>query len=577
MPKVPTYSQGQITQRPLPGIRLNPSATSESFGSGQARDVARLGQAFGVASDTSLAIIKASQIRRDKALVRDSLNAVKSDLRTFMGDIYQRQGKDAIDSYAEVEKKMLDIRRAAGSEFKNSQQRALFEASFSDLMNGHLDRAIVFQEKARRDFEIETLDAENQSFIDDAVAARTDIKEVAKAEQGIVANTRFKNRGKGAAITKESVKQAVHHLHSEVLSAVSQDSPEAALAYLTDNFDKFDPSVREEVKTQLEIAVKDAKIRNMAIAISGSGLALEEQLAEIDSIADNEIADAVRKRVIDRDSVKNSAVQAQRKAVYEQEWQAMFKNPFTYQIPNTNALSPSQKQNLYDTQQSLIKDNLATQGVGSKTQTNWGVYYDWVSRSKEDIAQADLTEVFPQLADTQKNALIKMQQDARKQGDDFVKTQSIESYINQFVKSTGLELDNEKDFEKASVIRELFETQLNSKPADQRDSIETWNNIRDELTLEYNRSFKLFGPGFRVLGLGSRNAIDARMEGDVIDTEPVEKPKGVPRKAKWIDENEDGVRVRGWLLPDPETGVHFLYGTDGGTYTYQRKPSIRAR
>lgn len=339
MPKVQTYDQGQVKARPLPASRFDANATADSFGGGKAKDLTTLGNALQSAgNDGGNAVVKyaaESKDRKDKAFVRDALNSAQSDARVFMADLNRPERRqDATEAYNLSSKELAAIRKKYSSNLKDPRQRDLFTASFDEVMNSHLDRASSLQEKSRVEFEKITIDAQNQTAVDDAVAARTDINEINRSEFTIRANARYKTRGLPEDVRKRAEQEEVNNLHSSILSALAQDSPVAAKDYLEKNKDKFTQGAAF-VEKQKELTEKafEFTVRQKAVEFSNSGLSLEDQFKEVDKIQDPKMADELRKRVKEKYDDKKLAAEAQAKQVLTDEWQKLTQDPRGYQIP----------------------------------------------------------------------------------------------------------------------------------------------------------------------------------------------------------------------------------------------------
>lgn len=346
MAKVRGYEPGQVQANPLPSSRFDASASSDSFGGARASQFKALGQSLqNVSSGLQDAAVKFQQSneRKDRAVVRDNLNNAQSEARVFMSDLNRPENRQtAVDAYEKSQKQLTDIRRRYSSQLKNSRQQDLFTASFDDVMNGHLDRAIAIQDKARTDYEKETLAAQNQTAVEDAVASRTDPAAIRTSEVTIKANTAFENRGLPVPVRKKAVENAVHNLHASVLSALTLDSPVAAQEYLKQNWGKFNPAAREGLKKELDGKAFDFTVRQRAAEISNSGAPLEDQLKQADTFNDPKMADELRQRIKEKYDDKVLARKAQEQALVQQEWSALTQDPRGYQIPYEKFTDPEQ-------------------------------------------------------------------------------------------------------------------------------------------------------------------------------------------------------------------------------------------
>ena len=410
--EIPTYGNQQVKNAPVARVRYSAQASPESFGAGQARDIQDLGAAMGKAGDAYSEYKLRSQQRTNKAIVRDSLNSAREEMRQYMSGVYRRRGKDAITVETEAAQELQKIRGKYLEQLKDDQQRDFFTPSFDGLMQGHLDRAMAHQEEQRMEFERLTWDAENQNAIEDAVSARTDPKAIKDAEFTIVANTKASLYGAGEEITKKAVEDAVHNLHASVLSALTQDAPKAAQGYMTEHWDKFNPRVRDELKKDIDSQVAKAWVRDTAVILFNSGRSLPEQLEEVDKIKDVEKANALRNALVEMDDERQKVKKMKNRELYEGEFDKLFSDPVSYQVPLH--LNATEQEKLYNMRKKLIEDNVASKGAGAKPATNWAHYEELMTMSDSDLAKADIPSY--DLAPPEFKSLIKMQREARKDG-----------------------------------------------------------------------------------------------------------------------------------------------------------------
>jgi len=546
MPKVPTYNPGSVRESGLPGVRYSGGANENTFGSTTGRMIQAVGKAgekLGMAMyQKLLSEQKKSDLTNDKSVVRDRYRQASSEIRTYLNeDVYRRKGENATKVYGEVEQKINEIRKKYLKDLTEERQKDLFTASFDSLSEGHLNRAMSFQEKSRKAYEKMTMNAENQDAIENAIAARLDPNEIQTSEQTIIANTRYANKGMGDKITNKAVEDAVHNLHASVLSAVTKDSPEAGMGYLKSNWDKFNPKLREEMKKDLQDQAKNEWVRGKAVELSA--LPIDKALAEVDKIKDADDAAKVRRMVKDRYKEQEDVKKIKHKERLEKEVDAVFTDPVKYEVPLE--LPAKDQEHLYNLRQRMLKDEKARRGVGGATKTDPKTYYELMNMEPDKFKQLNLLEYSDRLSIGDFKSLTKMQ----KKDEDFKNAQTLTTFVNQFVKN-----ETEDDFEKAAFVREMFENELNKYPRDQRDKIETWNKVKDQMLMEVDVKGSIFDTSYW----------DAKYDKSEIEA-PDEIPEGIPNGAKWVDKMIDGQIYRGFEFTNPE-GVTFLYSTDGNTY-----------
>lgn len=320
MPRVKGPQVGQVTANAAPNVTQSANASADSFGAGQARDVQRLGAGLQDVGGSLGKLAIVGQDRVDKAIARDTLNQARTDMRTFMADVYSRKGKDAINAYGETQKKVDELRKKYGALLKTPNQRDLFATSFDSLSNEHLDKSVVFGEKAKVEYENNSLDAENQNAIEDAVANRTDPRAIHQAEVTLIQNTRYKFRGQSPEFVAEEVEKARHALHKGVLDSIAVDSPVAAKEYFKKFEKRFDPSERDAIKKTLEKEALSFEVRQTALQWSVEGRTYEDQIKEIDKVKDPERAKLLKAEVETRTATRDAVVKRKQNDTEDAFW-----------------------------------------------------------------------------------------------------------------------------------------------------------------------------------------------------------------------------------------------------------------
>lgn len=413
---VPKYESGQVALQPAPGPRLSPSATGKMFGGEQAQGIFSFAEGLGDFSNAALrsAVLNDAHSKktRDTSVARDALNSARSEVRQFMAEVYQRKGKDAIDIYPEVEKKFQEIRKKYAAQFGNIDQQDLFTASYDTLMDSHLNRALAFQEDRRTEFEQATLSAENQNAVEDAIAAGADYSALLEAEETIVNNTNYANRGQKQAVKDEAVMLARHNLYQQKAISLANSSPTEALDFINQFEDKFKPSALSTLRAELEKQAMGEKAIAATKMIFAMNIDDEGKLAEVDKIEDAALATQVRsllkQRMAERDAINQVKVQQ----LVEDEWDNMFKDPMNYEVPLY--LPASDQKAIAQYKDQAIKDWKAQNGTGPAVETNYSKYYALMGMSDADFMEEDLMKYVKDFSPEDFKALVKMQREVRK-------------------------------------------------------------------------------------------------------------------------------------------------------------------
>lgn len=329
MAKVRTLDP-QVAPAAVPNVRGSSNASAASFGGAQAADLKDLGSSLVSAGDgvTKAAAVYTvqSQDRKDKALVRDNLNQAEDEMRRLEGDLRRPENRErAIDAYSHAQKDFNETRKKYLNALGNDRQRELFTASFDSQMNGALDRAYALQETSRVQYEKITRDAQNQSAVENAVAARTDPKEILNSELTIIANTRAENAGLPKDVVNASVAMAKNNLHTSVVNALVQEDPVMAQKYLEQYKDKFNPTSYEALKTDTDQKAFDWTVRTTADKLISTGMNEQQIEAAVAEVKDPKKADALRARIKDGLELRNVARDIAQKETIYSEWNNVMK------------------------------------------------------------------------------------------------------------------------------------------------------------------------------------------------------------------------------------------------------------
>lgn len=466
---VKVYQPGQVQNNPLPGSRFTANATAASFGGGQAQDLQAMGGALMKAGQASATLHDISQERANRAAVRDKLNTASAELRELTGSYYRRKGQDAASVYSEAEQALAEVRKKHTQDIKDPRQKDMFDASYESLANGHLNRVYAFQEEQRVVWEKETREAENMNAIEDAAAAWTDPAAIREAEVTLKFNTAANLKGMGDKVIKKGIEDATHLLHTEVLKKVGAYSPQAALDYIKTYGDRIKPVERAVLTQELQKKADIVWAMDKALELANSGKTFEEQLAVADAEKDpnkaTELKENLRSIRTDRENAKKEAALAR----YEEEVDALWKDPKNYKVPMD--LNASTQTALYNLQRKFKTD-----GGVSAIATDWDVYYRLKSMPLTEFKNVDLLKYKDSLNATELKELMK---DQTARGDKAGKTSGLRTSYQTAVAS----VKNMKDFSESTKLSaaklqengarrqqffSAFETQLAKIPVEER-------------------------------------------------------------------------------------------------------------
>lgn len=463
-----------IENIPIPSARFTANADEDMFGAGNMRQLKKASGSLMQIGQTVMEVGEQQAELRDKASARDSLNQAESEMRQYTADVYARKGKDAIDVYKEADQKINEIRQKYATALQNAKQQDYFASSFDGVMKVNLDSVMEHQRRETENYEKQTVLAQNQNAVEDAIAYRTVPAKIQIAEDTVRANTRYLNRGMGADIIGKAEEDAVHNLHSNVVDALTQDSPSAALGYIEAHRDKFNPQALLEKEKVLKEAAQTEQIRQKAIALSESGLPLDQQLAEVDKEPKAAVAKELREQVTQRWKEKELIDEARAKEATESEWDKLMANPSGYQIPLT--LPADQQKAMFTFRKQMMDAGAAKSGIGVAPMTDFGLYTDLMLKDPKELAKTDLTQFVSRLHPTEYKELVQKQRAARLT-DDNPKKQELfrtRSFYQQAQQSLeGMNDFNIKDGDKDKADRynrffEQFNARLAQMPAETR-------------------------------------------------------------------------------------------------------------
>lgn len=399
----------------LPGSRFSASATKESFGGGQAQQLTNIGTAMQNTAEQVQKMAVESQARRDKALTRDVLVQAQTEALEYSKGVYSRQGKDAIDSYPAAQQDFAKMRQKYSRMLENDTQRDLFNTSFDGVALSHASAILDHQEKERKRFEEETLDAQNKTAHDTAVAYRNRAEDISQAEMTILANTAFKYRPLGVDVAKLKQKEALHALHADIVDAfIKDDQPETAIEYIKNNRDRFNEAKLPEIEATAVKAGKNKWAYETAVSLNASGKSLEEQLAAVDSFIKDKDADTVEKlraEVKQRYEDKIKIDDAKTKQAVEAEWDKMLADPYNYRVPQF--LPADAQTSMLTYRRKVLDDAVLARGVDVPRTNNSDTMAQLKLLHPTELAKIDRTKIANELNAEEYREFVQLQNNAR--------------------------------------------------------------------------------------------------------------------------------------------------------------------
>jgi len=462
-------SQRRVTELSnIPSSALRKDvATPAQFGS----EIDQVAQQIGPQIEQAgLQALQKNKITKRKALIRDSVNEFNTFSREYNSSVYDKKAQDAIDIYPEAQKTYEDTKDKMVAEFGNPIEKEIFLSNINSSVNNSLGNILKHQESQISAYEDVTLDAQNQNFIDNAIQNRFEPDYIKQQEEGLVANTRFKNDKYGleGKVAKQNVDMAINNFNVKVLE--SFDSPSKSNEYLKDNWNKFSPAVRTELQEKINKEMEEIFIREKSLELSTSGLTLEQQLQQVDKIKDPKQASAVRRNVKTRNNEKEAIRKSEQKQFEEQEWDKLFENPLIYNIPIKQIDSTTQKQML-NFKNKAINEYKQANGVGVADSTDYILYNELMSMSDKEFLEVNLNDHISKLNATDFKSLVNNQRNLRRKDNEAFRVRTYQQQAKskiQGMKEFDARKGKEKKINNVNHYYEQFNKSLESIPENER-------------------------------------------------------------------------------------------------------------
>lgn len=480
---ISTYSGQKVKNTDLPSARFSPNATAAAFGGNQGEALTKAGAALQSFGGDMVKVVAESKEKRDKSIARDALNQAEMEAMQYSLGVYNKKGKDAIDSFSFASKDLDGIRAKFSKALENDQQRELFELSFGDSLRGHLKTIYKHQEDQRTEYENATIDAQNKTAQDKAVAYRNSPQVTKEALNTIAANTAYKYRGMGEEVIKQKIGEAQHTLNASIVDAyASENNIEAAIKYLEANKAGFNPTKYPEIEAKLKKQNEIGWIQKRAIELNNSGLSLEEQLAEADKTKDTNLVGKLRDAVKERYKDQEDFYKAKRKIFVESEMDKMLQDPTNYRPPQ--GVSAKELEDLTALYKKFNDKNKAeaflrygAKNAAAGNGKNTVLYNELAALSPVELSAMDLGEFAGKLSMDEWKSIRDLQKLSRLPDSDpnkqkLFRTRSIKEQAKTAI--TGIsDLDPKKGPEQEGRLSKFYEqldAQVNLLPEEQRTS-----------------------------------------------------------------------------------------------------------
>jgi len=484
MPKIPKYTPGQVENSPLPASRFSANATGASFGGAQAAALGDAAQGLARVGNTLHQIGTDIQEEENKTLVREALNASKTEARDFLTkDIFQRQGLNAMNVEGEVKQRMASIRDASMSKLKNGAQKEMFKNLWLEIEDDHMGRVQNFQlSELKRAREI-TKSAENYNAIQDAIAYRNDPQKIEEGAFTIRQNTRNTWSPYGTEAVKAKTAEALNDYYSNILESIEGTSSKEALIFLDQHKEHFEPRAYRIFQDRLQKQVRDEVINGASLEITSKPGATIEDAAKF---ADETFKDPQERQQFmslskARFEEKKTAETLKYQQAYEAEWAKKEQDPTL----------PPPKWFKHEDKIKWAKHTEATakKARGEQQESHYGKLISNI----HNLGNVSLPEHAPYLSQDQYSFLKKLQDDLKKGGtketDAFKKAfddakQEAKTLSFFQIKESDSDTVAQRKHDALNQYLSVYADRLRAVPDEKRTDWKTARDIRRELLKE---------------------------------------------------------------------------------------------
>lgn len=309
MTLIPKYNAMQVSRTGERAVHQAANASAAHFGGNTARQIQEVGGALEQTGRAVQSFMEVWQERIDRATVRDQLNQIATEARDHMAMIQNLKGEDADTAYEQTKKWVEQQRQRASEGLQTETQRQLFQSNFDRKAEGMLNRSHSHADREMRNWEIQTLQAQNLNAIEDGVQALLEdgsFEEMSEAFQTIAANTASEMQGMGREITRKETRDRLRQAVVQGFEAVQHDA-DLSREYLKRYGDLLPQRVQTQLRQQAKEMESRQKAHQIADEIAGSGKTLSEQFARANNIKDMELRGVVLSEIRARDAQRRAA------------------------------------------------------------------------------------------------------------------------------------------------------------------------------------------------------------------------------------------------------------------------------
>jgi hypothetical protein len=304
---IPRYIPGRVENDPLPTVWTNPNVSASSFGGAQAKQLGDLAKALGEGGRNLQRLADMDPIQKSNAGIRRLTNEARYRMRTYSTEhVYTKRGAEALKVEEEAAREFDKIQNELTGRLPDPEEREIFGAVFGAVARDHLASIQRHRVKESEIFRRDTLKAEIDNRINDAVVKRLDPEYTSVQEKSIAANVGDLNLGNPEAAKLET-RRELTRLHMAIAEAHALTDPEMGLTHLQTHREKLEALPVEKLEKKLGDKAKVNRAKGRAVDAIQSGADPEEYAAGIEDPEERDVFRGeyqVRKAATERASKK---------------------------------------------------------------------------------------------------------------------------------------------------------------------------------------------------------------------------------------------------------------------------------
>lgn len=513
---IPKFNQPQVQATGAPNIRVDPGASSESFGGGGAFKESQ--QISSGLFNQSQQMYAEEKRKADEVIFEEINTKLKYEKNQRIYDpktgLMTKKGKDAFGAKEDVLGQFDKFSEGLTKDLTESQYQTakkLIDGHRADL-DGDIEKHVFAESKAYDD---ETTQASLIASHDDAVTNFQDpdkVKSALDAQAGTVLRWAQRNGlPDNDPIVQQKLEAASSKTHSSIVERMLSNGDDLKAKAYFDEVKKQVGQITGDDMSRIEKALEEGSIRGesqrQSLDITSKHSNLSAALAEADKIQDPKVQDETRRRIKER----FSEADASRRDMNEKNHISALNIIDKSKNIDDVMKSPMWK-NFTNSERNGLISYARMKSEGLQPSTNWDDYYNLKTiaaepSTRDKFLKTNLMEYRPKMADGEFKQLVDLQADLRKGGgkaeshlDGFRSDQEIvngvlsDAGINHSAKP-GTDEAKRVNLFKSKVDQEVLKLQERTGKKATNDDI---RKISDQFMIEGATDNGIFGSGYFV-------------------------------------------------------------------------------